>query len=205
LRKILEEMLPQVARLKLADACDVFIDRGYYTLAEGRKILERARALGLAIKVHADELANTEAASLAVELGALSADHLLCVSDRSIQKLAESETTAVLLPGTAFYLKASQAPARKLIAAGARVALSTDFNPGTSMTLNLPAVMTIAALQLGMTRAELFAAVTYNAASALGLQKRKGTLERGRDADVFVLPFERFEELYYRFAWAGVR
>ena len=108
---------------------------------------------------------------------------------------------AVLLPGTAFYLKAPYAPARKLLDAGAAVALSTDFNPGTCMCLSLPAVMTIAALYLGMSRAEIFAAVTYNGAKALGLSERKGTLEVGFDADFAVLPFKRFEETYYRFAW----
>jgi imidazolonepropionase len=198
---LVTKQLPAVAREKLAAACDVFIDEGFYTVAEGRKILEAAKALGLATKVHADELANTESAALAAELGALSADHLLKISDAGVKALAASETTAVLLPGTAFYLKAPHAPARKLLDAGARVAISTDFNPGTSMTLNLPAVLTIAALYLGMSRAELFAAATYNGARALGLHETKGTLEVGKDADFFVLPFARFEELYYRFAW----
>jgi imidazolonepropionase len=201
--ELLEKMLPQVKRRKLADSCDVFIDEGYYTLDEGRRILEKAKSLGLKIKVHADELGNTESAALAADLGALSADHLLRVSDHGVRKLAASDTVAVLLPGTAFYLKADHAPARKLLDAGACVALSTDFNPGTSMCLSLPAILTIAALYLGMTRAELFAAITYNGAKALGLQKRKGTLERGMDADIAVLPFPRFEEIYYRFAWSA--
>lgn len=201
LENIIRVQLPEVARSGLASACDVFIDEGYYTPVEGRKILGAAKALGLKTKVHADELSNTESASLAAEMGALSADHLLKISDAGIAALAGSETTAVLLPGTAFYLKAAHAPARKLLDAGARVAISTDFNPGTSMTLNLPAVMTIAALYLGMTRSELFAAVTYNAARALALHDRKGSLDVGKDADFFVLPFRRFEELYYRFAW----
>lgn len=202
LGELLDRMLPEVARRKLADACDVFIDEGYYTRDEGRRVLERARGLGLKIKAHADELGDTDSAALAAELGALSADHLLKVSDRGIQRLAASQTVAVLLPGTAFYLKAPHAPARKLIDAGACVALSTDFNPGTCVTLSLPVILTIAALYLGMTRAELFAAVTYNGAKALGLHERKGTLEPGMDADFAVLPFARFEELYYRFAWA---
>ena len=138
---------------------------------------------------------------LAAELGALSADHLLQISQNGIAALANSDTVAVLLPGTAFYLKAKYAPGRQLIDAGACVAISTDFNPGTCVTLNLPAVMTISALYLYMSRAEIFAAVTYNAAKALGLHARKGTLERGKDADFFVLPYRRFEELYYNFAW----
>jgi imidazolonepropionase len=199
--EILNEMLPRVAKKKLAKACDVFIDEGYFTTSEARAILTRAKELGLQIKIHADELGNTESAKLAVDLGALSADHLLCVSDGGVRALARSETVAVLLPGTAFYLKANHAPARKLIESGACVALSTDFNPGTCVTLSLPTIMTIAALYLGMTASEIFAAVTYNAAKAVGLQKRKGTLEKGMDADYFVLPFETFEETYYRFAW----
>jgi len=202
LREVCEVMLPQVAQRKLADSCDVFIDEGYFSIKDGMKILKTAKGLGLKTKVHADELVGTGSAELAAKVGALSADHLLKISDAGIKKLARSNTVAVLLPGTAFYLKANHAPARKLIDAGAAVAISTDFNPGTSMCLSLPAVMTIAALYLGMTRSELFASVTYNGAKALGLETRKGTIEPGMDADFVVLPFARFEELYYRFAWA---
>ena len=201
LDEILRKTLPEVASLQLADACDVFIDEGYFTREEGSRILQAAAKAGLLIKVHADELSNTASSELAARLGALSADHLLQISDAGIEALAHSDTTAVILPGTAFYLKAAHAPARRLIERGARVALASDFNPGTCMTLNLPAVMTIAALYLGLSRSELFAAVTYNAACALGFQERRGTLEAGLDAAFAILPFERFEELYYRFAW----
>lgn len=201
LTEILDRTLPEVARRKLADACDVFIDQGYYTPVEGEKILLKARELGLSIKVHADELVNTESASLAARLNSLSADHLLKISEAGIRTLASSQTVAVLLPGTAFYLKAPHAPARALLQAGACVALSTDFNPGTCMTLNFPAVMTIAALYLGMSRAEILAAVTYNGAKALGLHRDYGTLEIGKQASFTVSRFARFEENYYRFAW----
>ena len=201
MKELLEVMLPAVVQQKLADSCDVFIDEGYYSLEEGRQILIHAKKLGLKIKVHADELVNTESATLAAELGALSADHLLKISDQGIKSLANSDTVAVLLPGTAFYLKAAYTPARKLIDAGACVALSTDFNPGTCMCLSLPVIMTISALYLKMSRAEIFAAVTYNAAKALGLSSQKGTLEVGKDADFAILPFQRFEEMYYRFGW----
>lgn len=203
MESLTQEMLPEVARRKLADACDVFIDRGYYTVDEARILLKKAKELGLKVKVHADELANTESARFAVEIGALSADHLLKISDNGIAALATSDTVAVLLPGTAFYLKEAHAPARKLIDAGAAVALSTDFNPGTCVTLNLPTIMTIAALYLGMKRSEIFASVTYNAAKALDLHHSKGSIEPGMDADFVVLPFAKFEELYYRFAWSG--
>lgn len=201
LLEILDRMLPDVASRGLADACDVFIDRGYYTVAEGERILKAARKLGLKVKVHADELANTESASFAVRMKALSADHLLQISESGIKALAKSDTVAVLLPGTAFYLKAEHAPARRLLDSGAAVALATDFNPGTCMTLSLPSIMTIAALYLGMSRAEIFSAVTYNAAKALNLSNRRGTLEPGLDAAFAVLPFQTFEEMYYRFSW----
>jgi imidazolonepropionase len=202
-REMIERTLPKIAKLKCADAVDVFIDEGYFTGAEGRRILLKAASLGFKLKIHADELSNTESAALAAELGALSADHLLKISPKGVEALAKSQTTAVLLPGTAFYLRAPHAPARALIEAGARVALSTDFNPGTCMTLNLPAVMTIGALYLQMSRSELFAAVTYNGARALGFEKSRGTLEPGMDAAYAILPFRRFEEIYYRFAWSA--
>ncbi len=201
--EIVERTLPEVARRGLAEFCDVFVDTGYFTPQQGKRVLKRAIELGLGAKLHADELANTESAALAAELKASSADHLLRISDQGLSRLARSETVAVLLPGTAFYLKAPHAPARKLLDAGARVALATDFNPGSCMTLSLPSVMTIAALYLGMSRAELLAAVTYNAARALGLEERKGTIAPGMDADLTILPFAKFEETYYRFAWSG--
>ena len=201
LKILLSEMLPKIAAEGLAQSCDVFIDEGYYTREEGQSILSQAQRLGLKVRVHADELSDTGSAELAAQLKALSADHLLKISDSGIQALARSETVAVLLPGTAFYLKAEYAPARKLIEAGAQVALATDYNPGTCVCLSLPLMMTLAALYLKMSRAEIFAAVTYNAAQALDLHDRKGTLAEGLDADFWVMPFSTFEEAYYRFGW----
>lgn len=201
LKLILEKMLPEVAKKKLADSCDVFLDEGFYTHDEAARILTAAKKLGLQIKLHGDELSNMESAKLAVELEALSCDHLLKISDDGIRSIAQSETVAVLLPGTAFFLKTDQAPARRLLDAGACVALSTDFNPGTCPTLNLPMIMTIAALQLRMNVAEIFSGVTYSAAKALRLEHRKGVLEPGYDDNLVVQPFKRFEEMYYRFGW----
>jgi imidazolonepropionase len=204
-RDYLNEMeqvtLPLIAKQKLADSIDIFVDRGYFSTSEAKQFLIRAKELEFPIRIHADELVCTHSAELAAEIGALSADHLLQISERGIQMLAKSQTTAVLLPGTAFFLKTAQAPARKLLEAGARVALSTDFNPGSSMTLSLPLIMTFGALSLGMSRSEIFAAVTYNAACALGLQAKKGTIAPGMSSDIVAHPFQKFEEIYYRFGW----
>lgn len=199
--EMLHKTLPFVAKNKLAEICDVFIDEGYYTLTEGERILRTAKKLGLKIKIHADEMGNTESAHLATRLEALSADHLLKVSDRGIQSLAKSDTVATLLPGTAFYLKEPYAPARKLLDAGARVAVSTDFNPGSCYSLNLPLMMNLSALYMQMNSAEIFAGVTYSAAAALGLSDRKGALLVGYDSDFVVLPSDNFEEMYYRLGW----
>jgi imidazolonepropionase len=198
---LIKKELPTLAKNRLADACDIFVDSGYFESSDAERLLLAAKKLGLGVKIHADELGNTESAALAARLKAWSADHLLCISKKGIQELARSETVAVLLPTTAFYLKASHAPARKLLDAGAQVALASDFNPGTSMTLNLPFALTLGALYLGMSRSELLAAVTFNAACALRKQEQLGTLTVGKRALFTVHPFARFEELYYRFGW----
>jgi len=199
--EMLHKTLPMVASKKLAEFCDVFIDEGYYDLHEGERILRTAKKLGLKLKVHADELVNTESARLSAKLHAHSADHLLKISDKGIEALAKSETVATLLPGTAFYLKENHAPARKLLDAGARVAVATDFNPGSCYSLNLPLMMNLSALYLQMNVAEILASVTLNAAASLGLDGKKGAVLSGFDSDFVVLPYENFEEMYYRLGW----
>ena len=201
LDEMLKKTMPMVAKSKLAEFCDVFIDEGYYSVPEGELILRTARTLGFKLKVHADELANTESTKLAVKLKAHSADHLLKISERGIKEIADSDTVATLLPGTAFYLKEAHAPARKLLDAGARVAIATDFNPGSCYSLNLPMMLNLGALYLRMNAAELFASVTVNAAKALGLETKKGALIVGYDSDFVVLPYDHFEEMYYRLGW----
>jgi len=198
---ILHRTLPLVAEKKLAEFCDIFIDDGYYTLTEGERILRTAKKLGLKIKVHADELGNTESTKLACKLQAHSADHLLKVSDKGIAALGVGNTVATLLPGTAFYLKEKHAPARKILDAGGRVAVATDFNPGSCYSLNLPLMMNFSALHLEMNLAEIFASVTSSAAAALGLESVKGSLLPGFHSDFVVLPYDRFEEMYYRMGW----
>jgi imidazolonepropionase len=194
-------MIPAVAREKLADCCDVFCEPGVFNIAESRQILEAAQRHGMRVKLHADELEESGGAELAVELGALSADHLAVVSDSGIKALAGSETVAVLLPATMIFLgKRSQAPARRLIEAGAAVALATDFNPGTSPTMSLPLVMAFGVSQLGLRHAEVVTAVTINAAAALGLAADRGQIAPGCVADLIVAGVKDWQEVAY---WMG--
>ncbi len=199
--EMIHRTLPEIKKQKLAEFCDVFVDEGYYTLQDGERILRAAKKLGFHLKIHADELGNTESARLAAKLECHSADHLLQISDKGIQALAKSNTVALMLPGTAFYLKAPYAPARRLLDQGAQVAIATDFNPGSCYSLNLPLMMNLSAIYLGMNSAEIFSGVTWSAAASLGLQARKGALLEGYDSDFVVLPYDRFEEMYYRMGW----
>ncbi|MEX2156293.1 MAG: imidazolonepropionase [Gemmatimonadales bacterium] len=198
---VCEEMIPAVARDGLARCCDVFCEPGVFSPAESRQILSAARRHGLALKLHADELDGSGGAELAAELGALSADHLAGVSDAGIRALAASPTVAVLLPATmAFLGKRTQAPARRLVEAGAAIALATDYNPGTSPTLSLPLVMALGVSQLGLRHAEALMAVTVNAAAALGLAAERGQLAPGFAADLLVAAVEDWREVAY---WMG--
>ncbi|HJS42722.1 MAG TPA: imidazolonepropionase [Gemmatimonadales bacterium] len=200
-RLVCEEMIPAVAREGLALCCDVFCEPGVFTIPEARAILTAARRYGLAAKLHADELEGSGGAELAVELGALSADHLAGVSDAGVRALAASPTIAVLLPATMIFLgKRTQAPARRLIDAGAAVALATDYNPGTSPTASLPLVMALGVSQLGMRHAEVVTAVTINAAAALGLGTDRGQIAAGCVADLVVAGVEDWREVAY---WIG--
>src|SRR5439155_4338458 len=180
----LDDMLPEVARGRLAEFCDVFCEAGVFSVEESDRVLRRARDLGLGLKLHADELTPLGGAELAVRLGAVSADHLLCVTEAGINALAEAGTVATLLPGTAFFLGVDYAPARRLIERGVTVALASDCNPGTCPTENLPLVGTMACTQMGMLPDEALAGLTINAAAPLGRSNRIGSLEPGKQADL---------------------
>ena len=200
-RLVCEEMLPAVARERLARCCDVFCEPGVFSVAESRQILTAARRHGFAVKLHADELEGSGGAELAAELGALSADHLAAISEAGIRALAASTTVAVLLPATMIFLgKRTQAPARRLIDAGAAVALATDFNPGTSPTMSLPLVMALGVSQLGLRHAEVVTAVTINAAAALGLAQGRGQIAAGCVADLVAVAVDDWREVAY---WMG--
>jgi imidazolonepropionase len=198
-RLVTDEMLPEVVRCGLAECCDVFCETGVFGLEESERILRRARELGLRLKVHADELTPLGGAELAARLGALSADHLLCVSGAGIDALAASGTVATLLPGTAFFLGLPYAPARRLIERGAAVALASDCNPGTCPTENLPLVGAMACTQMGMLPGEVVTALTLNAAAALGRSDRVGSLAVGKQADLAVFAVPDYRQIFYHF------
>jgi len=201
LRLLCDELIPAIARERLAVACDVFCEPGWFDVAEARTVLTAARRHGLGLKVHADELEGSGGAELAAGLGALSADHLAGISEAGVRALAASDTVAVLLPATMVFLRSRrQAPARRLIEAGAAVALATDFNPGTSPTVGLPLVMALAVSQLGLRHAEALAAVTVNGAAALGLASDRGQIAPGFRADLVACGVSDWREAAY---WMG--
>ncbi len=200
---LVNDMLPCVARERLASFADVFCEPGVFTVAESREILEAARRAGLGVKMHADELAGGGGAELAAALGATSADHLAAISSAGVAALAESATIATLLPGTMLFLgKSTHGPARTLIEAGAAVALATDFNPGTSPTVNFPLILTLGVSQLRLSVAEALIAATVNGAAALGLAGKIGQLAPGFSADLALFDIEDVRELPY---WYGDR
>jgi imidazolonepropionase len=201
IEQVINEQLPAVVAERLATFADVFCEPGVFTLDETRLILESARASGLKVKLHADELEPCGGAELAAALGATSADHLAAISPAGIREIAASDTVATLLPGTMFFLgRTRQAPARELIAAGAIVALATDFNPGTSPTPNLPLIMTIGVSQLHMSVAESLIATTVNGAAAIGLSGKVGQIAPGFSADIALWDCEDVREIPY---WYG--
>lgn len=203
---VVEEILPAVARDCAATFCDAFVERGVFTREEGERVLRAGAALGLVPRLHADELSDTDGAALAAELRCASADHLMHVSDRGIAALAGSDTVANLLPATSFFLMSDRyAPARRLIDAGAVVSLSTDCNPGTSMTESMPMVMQLATLQMRMTVEESLTAATLNGAQSLHLAAETGSLEVGKRADLVLLDAPNYLHLIYHFGVNLVR
>lgn len=200
-RLLVEEMLPAVARQGIARYNDVFCEQGVFTVEQSRRILAAGQALGLAPRLHADELVpGFGGAELAAAVGARTADHLLHASAAGIQRLAAAGTMAVLLPGTPFFLMMSQyAPARQLIDAGVPVALATDCNPGSCPVESMAVVIGLACLQMRLTPAEAVAAATIQGAHALGLGARLGSLEPGKQADLLILSEPSHEAIPYRF------
>lgn len=194
-----EEMLPAVAEQGLARFCDVFVEQGAYALEEARRILAVARDLGLGLKVHADQLSDGGGASLAAEMGAVSAEHLEYAGEDGIRAMGRAGTVAVSLPMASLYLRERYLPARDFIALGCRVAVATDFNPGSSPSFHLPLAMTLACLNQAMTPQEALMGATTVAARAVSRHERVGSLLPGYQADIAVIDAPDLNHWLYHF------
>jgi imidazolonepropionase len=208
-------VLPDAAGI--AQAADVFLERGAFDVAQARRYLEACRAAGLELRLHADQFTESGGIPLAVELGARSVDHLEATGPAGVVALAASDVIGVLLPASALFLGRPMPPARALVDAGAAVALATDFNPGSAFCESLPLVCSLACTQLGLTPEEALSACTVNAAAVLSAAGRKGRLAQGLDADVVLLAADDWRHLAYhlgglvvhtvvrggRIAWSG--
>lgn len=192
---IIEKMLPKFR--KAAKFCDIFTEKGVFEIEDSRRLMKAAKAMGYKLKFHADEIVQLGGAELAAELGAVSADHLLHVSEEGIKAMAEKNVVATLLPLTAFALKEEYAPARKMIESGCAVALATDLNPGSCFSGSIPLTIALACIYMGMTIEEVVTAMTINGAAACGLADRKGSIEPGKDGDLVMLHFDNINMLPY--------
>ncbi|SET52105.1 imidazolonepropionase [Oceanobacillus limi] len=194
------DMFDEIKEEKLAEFVDIFTETGVFTVEQSRRYLQKAKDRGFRVKMHADEIDPLGGTELAVEMGAISGDHLAVSSDEGINRLANSDTIGVILPGTSFYLgKDTYARARKMIDAGAAVSISTDFNPGSCVTENLQLIMSIAALKLNMSPEEIWHAVTVNAAHAIGRGDEAGSIAIGRKADIVIWDAPNYMYIPYHY------
>jgi imidazolonepropionase len=193
------ELLPLVKEKELAEFVDVFCEEGVFDVAQSRKYLETARALGFGLKIHTDEIVELGGSKLAGDLQVTSAEHLIAIGQIGLASLAEGGVIAMVLPGTSFYLDKNFAPVRNMIDLGIPVAMGSDFNPGSCPSLNLQFIMNLGYLKYKMTPEEILTAVTINAACAIGREKQVGTLEPGKKADLVIWDAPDMEMLCYRF------
>ena len=199
---VIDEMLPRIAKEKLAEFCDVFCEHGYFTIDQSKRILTAARKLGLGLRIHADQLSNFGAAQLAAELNAVTADHLEKTDERGIVAMKSAGVQPVLLPGSVYALGSTAYPrAREMLDAGLAVVLATDFNPGSSPTPSMPMILSIASTQMKMSPAEAITASTINAAYSINRGDKIGSLERGKLANFSIFDCEDYRELAY---WFGI-
>ncbi len=196
---ICNEMIPRVSEMNLAKYCDCFVDDGYYTLQQAEKIFKTAMQYGLKVRVHADELADVGAGMLAAKVGAISADHLLFVSEDSLQALSETGTIATLLPGTSYFIRMPYAPAKKILQYSIPIALASDFNPGSCFTENMQIILSLAVVNLGLTCEQAIVASTINGAHALEIADKIGSIEVGKDATFVILDCSSYIEIFYHF------
>ncbi|HKF49796.1 MAG TPA: imidazolonepropionase [Terracidiphilus sp.] len=197
-RFVAEELIPEVARLKLARFCDAFCDDHAFTVDECRTVLTTAKRHGLGLRIHAEQFRPGTGAALAAELNAATADHLETATDETLLQLKQAGVQPVLLPGSVFALSRTQyPPARRIIELGLAPVLATDFNPGSSPVPSMPFMLSLACLQMGLTPAEALTAATINAAYSLGLGGETGSLEPGKSADFLIHEFSDYRELAY--------
>ncbi len=192
---MIKEMLPAVKGK--AKFCDIFTEKNVFEIEDSRRFLKAAREAGFQLKLHADEIVTLGGAELAAELGDVSADHLLHVSDKGVADMAKAGVVATLLPLTAFTLKEPYAPARKFIDNGAAVALATDLNPGSCFSGSIPLTIALACIYMGMSIEETITALTLNGAAALDIAQSTGSLEPGKEADIIILNYENYRMLPY--------
>ena len=199
---VVDEMLPRVTSGNLAEFCDVFCERNYFNVDQSRRILSAAKKLGLKLRIHADQLSNSGASTLAAELKTTTADHLEETDERGIALLKSAGVQPVLLPGSVYALGSTHYPrARQMVEAGLSVVIATDFNPGSSPTPSMPMILSLACTQMKMSPAEAISASTINAAYSLGRGDQIGSLERGKFANFAIFDCEDYRELAY---WFGV-
>lgn len=196
---LINDMLPKVKELGLAEFCDVFCEDSVFTIDQTRKIFKHAKELGYKLKIHADEIVSLGGAELAAEMGCISADHLMAASDEGIKLMGEKGVVANILPGTSFNLNKNYANARKMIDSNVALALSSDYNPGSCPSENLQFVMQLGCLGLKMTPNEVLSAVTINAACAIDRQYEIGSVEEGKKADLVIFDAPNIEYLMYHF------
>ena len=198
------DVLPRVADQNLAEFCDIFCEKSVFSVEQSRRLLTRAKDLGLKLKLHADEIVQLGGAELAAELGAVSADHLLQASDQGIKDMAAAGVVATLLPATAFSLKESYANGRKMIDSNCAVALATDFNPGSCFTESIPLVFALATLHMNISTEEAISALTINGAAALDRAEQIGSIDSGKKGDLVVLEFPSYTYIPYHLAVSTV-
>jgi len=196
---VCERMIPYVGQRKLAEFCDVFCEKGYFSVADSEKILNVGKEYGMLTKIHAEELTSFGGAELAGRIGAVSADHLEHITDSGIEALKQGDVVACLLPGVSFLLNHQYAPARKIIDSGVPVAIATDFNPGSCMSYSMPLMMTIACTHMKMSPEEVITAATINGAAALNLSNEVGSVDVGKRGDLIILDIPNYKFLPYHF------
>ena len=201
---LIHDVLSEVADRKLAEFCDIFCEQNVFSIDQSRRLLAKAKEMGLKLKLHADEIVRIGGTELAAELGAVSADHLLQASDQGISDLAESNVVATLLPGTAFSLKEPYARARYMIDQSCAMALATDFNPGSCFTESIPLIIALATIYMGLTTEEVISSLTINGAAALDHADTIGSIDEGKKGDLIILEYPSYHFLSYHIGVSSV-